>query len=303
VSAFFANGTYTDIAKVEGGPTYKAYMLGSRAEPIKTVSAKYCPFSQRICQYWPFKTVQTLNPLAPILGALVAAADSTLETTIERAAVSAYDKGTIDSELAKDDIRAALDPLGVDSYHRLDHVAQQLAPALGIRGTCSEPYSLPEDPAYHNDPEQLVFTIEYTRDSMTAGLWREECGVVEMTHRWNSAQLGQNAMQDCRETAENQAICEENFKSALRDVTEDSRRGKNEEIAHVLVFGECADDNDMLVMLRQVLGEQFLNGGSVDLSRVWNFSPDRAFAGSRSMAQTVWAAHGSEFEDHNKKEL
>ena len=303
MSAFLANGTYTDIAKVEGGPTYKAYMLGSREIQADIVSAKYCPFSQRICQHWPLKTVQTHNPLAPILGALVAAAESTLETTIEHAAVSVYDKGTIDSVLAKRDVHDALSALGVDDHYRLDHTATLLAPALGIRGNCSDPYILPEDPAYHEDPDQLVFTIEYTRDSMTAGLWREDCGVMEMTHRLNSAQLGHNAMQACRETAENRTICEENFKSALRSVTEDRRRGKHEEVNSVLIFGERADDDSMLVALRQVMGEQFPNGDSVDLSGVRSFSPDPAFAGSRATAQTVWAAQGSAYDVQFTDEL
>lgn len=121
-------------------------MLGLREEPTKIVSAEYCPFSQRICQYWPFKSIQSQNALAPVLKALVAVAESTLGTTIDSAAVSAYDIGTLDHTLAKDDVHTALGELGVDSYDRLDHVVRQLAPVLGIRGNCSEPYTLPDDP-------------------------------------------------------------------------------------------------------------------------------------------------------------
>jgi hypothetical protein len=305
VSAFFANGTgsYTDIAKIEGSATYKAYMLGLRGERPQIVAAKYCPFPRQVCLHWPFKSIQIQSPLAPILEALVAAAEATLEMSIHHVAVSAYDVGSIDHQLAKDDVHAALSPLGVDYQYRLGHVAQQLAPALGIQGNCSGPYTLPEDPAYHEDPEKLVFAIEYTRDSMTAGLWREECGVMDMTHRWNSAQLGHNSMQTCRETAENATACEKGFKSALRSVTEDSRRGKHGEIDAVLIFGERADDDAMLLALRQVLQEQFSNGDSVDMSRVRDFSPDPAFAGSRSMAGAVWASQGSEYDHHLVKEL
>lgn len=205
--------------------------------------------------------------------------------------------------MAKTDIHTALSKLGVDGYDRLDHIARQLAPALGIRGNCSDPYTLPEDPIYYHDPEQLAFIIEYTRDSMTAGLWKEECGVLEMVHRWNSAQLGRNAMQTCRETVSNKAICEESFKSALRSVTNHSSRGKNKEIDYVLVLGECADDGAMLITLRQILKEQFPNVDSVNLSRVSSFSPDPAFAGSRAMARTYWAARGSEHEYSYMKEL
>lgn len=279
-------------------------MLGSPEEPIKIVSAKYCPFSQRICQYWPFQSVHTQNALSPILEALVATAESTLGTTIDSAAVSVYDIGTIDHKLAKDDVHTALGDLGVDSYNRLDHVVRQLAPALGIRGNCSEPYTLPDDPSYHHDPEQTVLTIEYARDSLKAGLWKEECGVMEMTSRLNSAaDLGYNAMQTCRQTAENKTTCEESFKSALRSMSADSSREENEETAAVLVFGECAGDEDMLTTLRQVLEEQFPNGESVDLSRVRGFSPDPVFAGSRAMAKAVWEAHASEQEGRYMEEL
>lgn len=278
-------------------------MLGLREEPTKIISPEYCPFSDRICQHWPFKNIQPQNPLAPILKALVSAAENTLETSVKSVAVSACDIGTIDHKLANDDVHTALKDLGVNSYNRLDHVVRQLAPVLGIQGNCSEPYTLPDDPSYHHDPEQIFFALDYTNDSLTVGLWKEECGVIAMTNRLNSVELGHNAMQTCRETPENKATCEEGFRSALRGVGADLNRGKSEKIGAVLAFGESADDEAMLKTLRQVLGKQFSNGDSVDLSRVRGFSPDPAFAGSRAMAKIDGAARGSEGESHYKQEL
>jgi hypothetical protein len=278
-------------------------MLDLQEEPAKIVSAKYCPFPERICQHWPFKSIRPQNPLAPILKALVAAAESTLETSVKFAAVSAYDIGTIDHKVANDNVHTALSELGVDSYNRLDHVVRQLAPVLGFQGNCSEPYTLPDDPSYHHDPEQLFFALEYARDSLTAGLWKEECGIMEMINRLNSVELGHNGMQTCRKTAEDKMTCEEAFKSALRSVSMDSSHGKSEEIGGVLAFGECADDEAMLTALRQILGEQFPNGNSVDLSSVQEYSPDPAFAGSRAMAKNVWSTHGSEHEGCYMEEL
>jgi hypothetical protein len=304
VSAFLPNGSYIDIAKVEGGATYKAYMLGLREEPTKIVSAKWCPFSQRICQHWPFQGVRAQNPLAPILEALVVASESALGTTIASAAVSAYDIGTIDHKSAKSDVHTALNNLGLNSYNRLEHVVRQLAPVLGLQGNCSEPYTLPDDPAYHHNPEQLLFSIEYTRDSLTAGLWKEECGALEMISRLNSVHFGHNAMQACREAEESRRTCDEELKAALRGVSTDSSRGEHErELGAVLLFGESALDEATLVALRQVLEEQFANGDSVDWSSVQGFSRDLAFAGSRAMARADWAARGSEHGDDYKKEL
>lgn len=215
-------------------------------------------------------------------------------------AVSAYDIGTIDHELAKNDVHTALSDLRVESYNRLDHVVRQLAPVLGIQGNCSEPYTLPDDPAYHHDPEQLFFALEYTNESLIAGLWKEECGVAQMTTRLNSAQFGHNAMQSCRDDANTRWTCDEKLASALRSVSANPSR---EDIGAVLVFGEAALDEDTLVVLLQVLDEQFPNGDLVDLSRVQDFSSDLAFAGARAMAKTDWAARSSEGEDHYKQEL
>lgn len=302
MSGFLTNGSYIDIAKVEGDATYKAYMLDLQEEPTKIVSAKWCPFSERICQHWPLKNLQPQNPLPPILKALVAAAESTLETSVKSVAVSAYDIGTIDRKSAKGNVHTALNALGVNNYNRLDHVVRQLAPVLGLQGNCSEPYTLPDDPTYHRDPEQLFFAFEYTRDSLTAGLWSEECDVLEMTSRLNSVQFGHNAMQACRDAEESRWTCDEELKAALRSVSTDSGR-RERELGAVLLFGESALDEATLVALRQVLEEQFANGDSVDWSSVQGFSRDLAFAGSRAMARADWAARGSEHGDDYKKEL
>ena len=90
---------------------------------------------------------------------------------------------------------------------------------------------------------------------------------------------------------------------ATRNVSEVPTRDKHEKIGPTLVFGECADDDAMLNMLRKVLEEQFPDGGSADLSRVQSLSSDPAFAGSRSMAATSWAAMNSQHEAYHVDEL
>jgi len=52
----------------------------------------------------------------------------------------------------------------------------------------------------------------------------------------------------------------------------------------VLVFGDKADDENLISVLRQVLRENFANGAYITPVRLQNFSPDLAFAGSRAMA-------------------
>ena len=218
-------------------------------------------------------------------------------------AVSAYDTGTIDHKSAKDDVHTVLNGLRINSYNRLDHVVRHLALVLRLEGNFSEPSTLPENPVYHHSPEQLLFAIEYTRDSLTAGLWREQCGVMKMTSRLNSAQFGHDAMQACRDADESRWTCDEDLKAALHSVSADSSRGERGELGVLLLFGESALNEATLVALRQVLEEQFSNGDSVEWSRVQEYSRDLACAGSRAMARTDWTARGSEREDGYKREL
>jgi hypothetical protein len=66
-------------------------------------------------------------------------------------------------------------------------------------------------------------------------------------------------MQTCGQTARNNTISEKNIKVALRGASKCSRRDKHNETDSVSTFGECADNDAMLVTLRQVLEEQFHN--------------------------------------------
>lgn len=303
MSGYLANGTYIDIAKIEGCERYKAYMLGSQAkEPSVLISAKYCPLSRHLCQrYWPIKTVaQRRTPLAPMLQALVAAAESTLEEPIHSALVTAYDLEIIDHDLAQRDVQAALSNVHVNSQNRLDHVVRQMVPALGIRGRCSDhsnPYLLPDDPSYFADPVQLILTVEYIRHSLTAALWEEDCGILsQQPGRVHSTKLGHDAMNTCRR-GKASASCGKAFNSVLRGLvsSQESIHITNQTIGAVLVMGELAKDDAMLTLLRQVLQEQFSNGESADLSLVVReLAVDPTYAGSRASAWADWVgkAHG-----------
>nr|POF04157.1 hypothetical protein CFP56_21912 [Quercus suber] len=269
-------------------------MLGSQQEPSAgSVTTKYCPFSRDMCQrYWPVNTiVQPPNPLAPILQALIVAAESMLEEHVHSVAVSAYDLLTIDHDLAQRDVQSALGSVQVNTWQRIEHVVRQLVPALGIQGHCSGPYTLPEDLTYHADPEQLILSVEYTRLSLTAGLWEEECGDLSQRSGVHANEFGHEARKACRRTSSS-ASCDEAFKAALRDVVRSQRTmdSSDQKIGAVLMMGEQANDNGMMTLLRQVLKEQFSNGDSADLSLVQELAVDPAYVGSRVLALAEWEA-------------
>jgi len=307
VSARLENGVFLDIAKIEGSERYKAYMLSKYEEPsIDILSPRSCPFSRQICQkYWPLKRVQKpKSPLAPIIQALVAAADSTLDKSIKSVAVSASDFSTIDHELALRDVQEALSEIHVFNWNRLDHVARHVVSALDIQGRCSDPYVLPEDPSYYADPAQLILTVDFTRESLAAAFWDEECGVVSQRRAIHDRELGYGALKECRKTAKDPKTCEKRFKSSLLELL--GKPDSKETIGAVLISGEQAKDDSMLALLREALKERFSNGEEVDLSLVSEFAVDPAYAGSRATAWAEWGAkamrHGEQ-EDRAKSEL
>lgn len=271
-----------DLAKIEGGSAYKAYMLGNH-DSLDSDSmnvAIYCPFPPQICQYWPLQDKR--NPLAPMFRALFATADATLESRSLTAAVAT---STYNMQSLEANVRSGLIGLDVDGRDRLENVGRSIAMTIGIQGKCTGTFV--QDPDYHEDPAQLVLTVEYTRLSMTAYLWEEHCGDLEVLKLFISAQVGHDATSACRKAGGDGEGCMEALKDALRQATLATKRSQfrpNEEIGAVLVFGEEADDDFLAVALRDFLEERYRNGASVEINHVRELSPHPAFAGARSMA-------------------
>jgi hypothetical protein len=143
VSAFTENDTYIDIAKIEGGARYQAYMLGESQQQDLT-RFPYCPLSQQRCErFWPFST--TVNTLTPILHVLVAAAASLIERPVESVLVS-LDAIPFDRwARAQEDVRSALDSIHVHTWSRPHRIFPELNWALGMGGRCSA-YLWPGEP-------------------------------------------------------------------------------------------------------------------------------------------------------------
>jgi hypothetical protein len=292
VSAFTENDKYIDIAKIEGGATYKAYMLGELQQQDLT-QFPYCPLSKQLCErFWPFST--TVNALTPILHALVAAARSFIERPVESVLVS-LDAIPFDRwARAQEDVRSALDSIHVHTWSRPYRIFPELNWALGMGGRCSA-YLWPGEP-YYNDPGKFMLGVEYTRRSLVLSLWEEECGLVwpRSEHGIYSRRgLGFDAREACvnenpSKNSDVQAYCDDLFKSELRELLRNSSqvsKYKNiSTIDSVLITGERADDESIKTLLSEVLEELYANGGSLDLSLTLKFSPDPTFAGSRAAA-------------------
>lgn len=291
MSAYYENGTFVDIAKIEGGQRYKAYMLGahenSTARRGDGKPTQYCPLPSYVCRRWPFKRAdRPSNALVPMLRALVASAETTLEHRIDFVMASAINFQIINHAEMSQEVREYLAGLKVSSWDRLPHSVPYLVDAVTTLGNCSDPYTLPEDPAFYEDPAQEILFLEYTRHALVAGFWEEECGVASMEDGFVKQDLGQSALASCRSDAMRSAECDEHFKSAIRTLVKGKRKDSRDEpgLDAVLITGELANDQVMRDLVRQVLRGCFPDGESINMSLVQAFAPDPAFALSRAMA-------------------
>jgi hypothetical protein len=287
VSAYSRNGSFIDIAKIEGGDAYKTSMLGLPHTLSSTsfTVPRYCPFSQQLCEYWPLRTVniKVQNPLAPMLEAILSAAEATLETGVRSTMVATHAIENVD--VFRILTLAAFDEMEATSYDRHFRVVDNLVPAMQFEGVCN-------DTMYTNDPEryvvdQLFLGIEHTRGSLNAAMFYQECGDYEMLSRVSSNRFGYDAISACKSTAVNTTACNDALETALRRVIRDAgsyNTRKKPELDEIFVFGEKAEDENMLAVLDEVLRDWTSNGALLNMSRVRDFSPDPAFAGARAMA-------------------
>lgn len=265
---------------------YKTYMLDQEKKFTKTTitTARYCPLPKQLCQHWLFQktSIQDRNHLTPLLKALFTAAEAALETDIHSAVVAAYAMG--DRYSGQQYLKSASDELGVMTNGRIFRAIEELVPALHLEGKCENPDLYSDDPEYRVEGKRFL-TIEYTRSSMTATIYYQECDYYEMLSRVRSSEFGFDAVEACRSAAEANGSCNADLQAALRKmVKESSTSGRRHKLDALLVFGEKALDGNFAAILRKVLDNSFSNGASISPVSMQDFSPDLAFAGSRAMA-------------------
>lgn len=158
VSIYFANDTFVDIAKVEGGQAYKVSMNGyiETADTLSlNVPPRYCPLPQHLCHLWPLRDVQAHNPLHPMLRALLAAARTTPEDDMNSVLVSSMMHENWIERLA--DVRSALKEIQIDGWHQgLHRAVPCFVLALQLDEDCDDAY----EPSDVN--EQIFMATEYS---------------------------------------------------------------------------------------------------------------------------------------------
>lgn len=296
-----------DIAKVEGGEQYKAYMMGELsafAEPQEPDKPYVCAFPKQICAYWPWGKKPVPHPMTPMLTALLAAAESTLETKLDSVLVSFTDMSIRGPDALRKIVHSMLRSVKVDSWGRVVYAARQLVPATGRLSKVTRPYFLPGDPSYSSE-QKLILTVDYTRHSMAAALWLDDNGNLEMRSRLHRKRLGHDGLEACRRRSrENDpSVCDESWQLDLRNILTRRARHKIDTTGPIFVTGELGSDETMLALLREVVSEIFSNGNETDFSLAGNFSHDLTYAGSRATAWAEFGAKERQLERADKAEL
>lgn len=154
-------------------------------------------------------------------------------------------------------------------------------PALGLEMQCNDEYHvLPEDhPERHFEDPQLVLTVEYTPSATTAAFCVEQCGDYDLLYKVSSSNFEYNRYWGlaCKATWDDSMNCDAAaLQTAFHRLIKRSGLTKKHKLGVALIYGSRADEEDLLLVLRQVLTEEFSNGAAVLF-----LDCERLLAGSR----------------------
>lgn len=99
------------------------------------------------------RSPRPLNPLAPMLKALVRAAETALETDIRSAMVSAHSLHELGIGYLL--MQSAFAEMDTDKWYRVELVVAQLMAALSLEGPCDDP----DDPDEDFSPPQHILAV------------------------------------------------------------------------------------------------------------------------------------------------
>lgn len=281
VSIYFQNRTvrtFADVAKVQGGNEYQAYMkdhFDHKKVPTSFSTQWNCPFPHRICRHLPGQSDRTHNPLLPMLKTVLSAAETVLERDVKSVMVSTHVTQSQNHwETLSNHVSSALKELKVDRWGDGFHnVVSTLDYALHFGYDCDR------------GEDRYLMAIEYTRDSLVGQIWNGKCRTYETLPMIISSASGHDGISACRRETDNAEICNAPLRSALRDLIETSGHSRHQlALSDLLIFGEQAKDKKFLMVLVQSLQDSLVNVTSIDTSEIGEFSPDLTFAGSRAMA-------------------
>ena len=254
-SVYFANGATVDVAKIEGGPTYKDTMrkitttFGPNGR-FQTADVQTSSTGPSIYDWLPPRLRPqdaTTRSLTRMLNALKVATESYLEQPVSVASLSVPLPLVPSHEHT---LRAAASSLSLRTHATGARAGILAAIGRGIDRDC------------YGDPEQLVLAIGYGRTALTAWLMEEDCGVFEHKRELYEPTLGSDSShKKCGSGGIDD--CLEGLRTALQNfstVLPSDSHGysvPHKRINELVLYGEGAADRRLHEIVREVLPDQY----------------------------------------------
>lgn len=292
-----------NIAKIEGGPSYKHMIRRQNATGDDSVSCATLLNSNihqsNVGTQLPLGLSSLRDRLLPWLGgtdlktqdlirmlnALKVATESYLEAPISDVEVVLPFPTTA---AFLDMLRSSCSSLSLAMPLSAQPPAGILAArAYGLVGQC--PAALdPSSSAPDSDPEQLLLTVDYSRAALTAMLVVEECGVFEYRRVVHDTSLGTDVIAADAESPnflDSQTKLVRALHKLLDLPLQDGNGAGLTHVSGLALLGESADDQHLYRALKEVLGQHHSDVIA------------RASGSGTSMADPLFAASAGVAED------
>ena len=280
-SVAFDNKTVINVAKIEGGATYKSTLRQFSASFINNVESvdaserRNLPHSYGIGDWlppWRPRRSPQEEALNGMLQALKSATESYLEDSMSAAMLSVPLAWTAEQ---RDILHTVASSLGIETPAFGVPAGKLAARARGLSGDCSQ------------DPSKLVLSVDFSRTAFTGQLWDEECGDYKYTRQMYELTLGSNDFDEkCQDEGED--ACLNILGTALRKLTAlplpDLDHDKSDKlISGLVLYGENASDRRLNQVVKEVLLEQYVPSYGTGVSQAADHF-DPVFAAAQALA-------------------
>jgi len=296
---YYENGTTVGVAKIEGSPAYKELMhaqhwLTPNEFPIGNPSQQM-PILPHVtipdpgCEHLPYwlrdqcSLDKSTTTISQMLRGLKAATESYLDEDISYVSIATPNLATetFTNVLENAATRAALKQEDV-GWLRANTLAADANTVLDI---------------YCTEPSRFVLAMDYSRAGLTATLIEDDCGVPLDLITIHDRSVG------------TQQWSEESRTDLVELLRKFIRQGQFEwgdegPISKLVLLGECAEDERLKDLLREVLLDEeisqpimpwHMHSNSIDVHK----PVDPLFAASAGAAQRAWALLKHEEKGHS----
>ncbi|KAG9554812.1 hypothetical protein KCU71_g10775, partial [Aureobasidium melanogenum] len=289
-SIWYANGSATDIVKLEGGLAYKQTIRSASAEPYRPVSLSEPTqgslgfmFLQGYLPSWTAaeSVDHDAEAITWMLKGLKGATEAYVEEPLADVIISSpfhfpY-QGWLDNILS-----TSVESLGL-RYLGTRRASTTITGIYGLEGQCHDDGFTIPDQREPDDPPKMYLALDYSLGGISVALVEEDCGIAEALREFRNATLGAGIdFPGKREDLTRQL--EDLIRPIERWYPEIGDYKISVEISELVLLGESTEDAGLHEVLLQVLGSNYENLKTQSDKRARLHHP--LFAGSRAVAQS-----------------